>query len=89
MVDSLLCQIYLEAELEQYCLDMDSLFFGVRIDDLRRLAYEIAEANGVQHNFDREKKIAGWIWHFKVQKRRRLQGHKASTSHELRHSFNC
>jgi len=46
---------YLEAELEQYCLDLESCFFGVRIDDLRRLAYEIAEANG----FDREKKIAG------------------------------
>jgi len=60
---------YLEAELEQYCLDMESRFFDVRIDDLRRLAYELAEANGVEHNFDKDKKIAGWKWYYGFMRR--------------------
>ena len=39
----------MENELVPYCLDMERRFFEIKIDDLRRLAYELAEANGIEH----------------------------------------
>ena len=29
---------------------------------LRRLAYDLVEANGTDHKFDKIKKLAGWKW---------------------------
>jgi len=59
----------LEIELVQYCLDMERRFFGIKIDDLRRLAYELAEANGIEHKFDKTKKLAGWKWYYGFMRR--------------------
>ena len=59
----------LENELVQYCLSMERRFFGIKIDELRRLAYDLAEANGIDHNFDKTKMLAGWKWYYGFMKR--------------------
>lgn len=51
-----------EKELASYIKDMESCFVGLTAKDLRRLAYELAEKNKLQHNFCRETKLAGRIW---------------------------
>jgi hypothetical protein len=49
----------LEEELVQHCLELEKRFFGLSIDDLRGLAYELAEANGIEHSFCSVTKKAG------------------------------
>jgi len=49
----------MEEELVAHCLQLEAMYFGLRINDLRRLAFDLAEANGLQHNFNREEKMAG------------------------------
>ena len=51
-----------ELELVDYVKHMASIFYGITKSELRRLAYELAEAKGVQHNFDRNSKVAGMQW---------------------------
>jgi len=48
-----------ERDLVDHCLELESMYFGLRIDDLRRLAFDIAEANGIKHGFNREVQMAG------------------------------
>jgi hypothetical protein len=59
----------LEQELTQHCLDLESRFFGLTIDDLRRLAFELAEANHLEHLFCKETKMAGMKWYRNFMKR--------------------
>jgi len=79
-----------------------TIVLNLETDDLKMLAYEIAEVNDVEAQVWQRQKIAGWkwyygftvlwgsilTWHFKVQKRHQLQGHTALTDHKLRHSSN-
>ena len=51
-----------EAELVKYLVEMESLFYGLSRKDLRRLAFQIAEKNGIPHNFNRDDKAAGIDW---------------------------
>ena len=51
-----------EDELFDYCLKMEERLFGLTCEDLRELAYELAERNGVKHPFNKETKKAGWAW---------------------------
>ncbi|XP_034839890.2 uncharacterized protein [Maniola hyperantus] len=51
-----------ERELASHVKNMESRFFGLTTKDLRRLAYELAEQNNLQHNFCHETKMAGRIW---------------------------
>jgi hypothetical protein len=59
----------LEEELAQHCLELEKRFFGLTIDDLRGLAYEIAEANGIEHSFCSVTKKAGMKWYYNFMKR--------------------
>jgi len=59
----------MEEELVMHCLQLESMYFGLRIDDLRRLAFDLAEANGVHHNFNREEKMAGKKWYYAFMQR--------------------
>ncbi|KAG8235030.1 hypothetical protein J437_LFUL015701 [Ladona fulva] len=36
--------------------------FGLTLFDLRRLAYDLAERNGINHSFNKIKEIAGTDW---------------------------
>jgi hypothetical protein len=41
---------------------LESRFFGMRCTEIRELAYQLAEKNGVEHRFSHEIKMAGWDW---------------------------
>ena len=45
--------VEIEAKLADHCLLSKSMYFGLRIDDLNRLAFEIAEANNIIKNFNK------------------------------------
>lgn len=51
-----------EKELVRHCIFMENRFFGLRIKDLRYLAYEFASRNGIRHSFNKEKGLAGKDW---------------------------
>lgn len=51
----------LEEELVKYCLVMESSFFGLTRRDLRRMAYQLAERNGIKHPFVKNN-MAGRAW---------------------------
>ena len=52
----------MENDLTQHALDLESKLFGLNSVELRKLAFELAEANGVEHNFNRVKRVAGKDW---------------------------
>ncbi|KAL0879294.1 hypothetical protein ABMA27_003073 [Loxostege sticticalis] len=43
--------------------------FGLTINEIRRLAFEIAEIHNIQNNFNKEKRMAGKAWFYKFLKR--------------------
>jgi len=49
----------MENNLAQHALDLESKLFGLNSVELRKLGFQLAEANDVEHNFNREKCIAG------------------------------
>ena len=59
----------LEAELVQHCLQLESMYFGLRVDDLRRLAFDLAEANSLHHSFNQKNRMAGKKWYYSFMKR--------------------
>ncbi|XP_069669360.1 uncharacterized protein [Periplaneta americana] len=52
----------LENMLVKYCLQMDERFFGLRVSDMKRMAFELAIRNGLQHPFSANKGSAGKKW---------------------------
>jgi len=42
-----------EEELVEHCLTLESMYFGLRIDDLRWLAFDVVEANSIEHCFNK------------------------------------
>jgi hypothetical protein len=51
-----------ESDLVRHVLDLETRLFGLSCIELRTLAFDIAEANGVEHNFSRETHRAGKDW---------------------------
>lgn len=51
-----------EQLLVNHLLHLEVRFYGITVADLRSLAYELAEKNGIPNNFNREKKVAGKDW---------------------------
>ena len=37
-------------------------FFGITRRDLRKLAYDVAERNGIAHSFSNKEQLVGWDW---------------------------
>ncbi|XP_050315343.1 uncharacterized protein LOC126749702 [Anthonomus grandis grandis] len=52
----------IENLLVTYCLDMEKQFYGLRASDIRRLAFQLAIQNGLQHPFSMTKSSAGKKW---------------------------
>jgi hypothetical protein len=50
-------------------LQLESMYFGLRVDDLRRLAFDLAEANGIEHYFNKENGMAGKKWYYSFMRR--------------------
>jgi len=51
-----------EKALVDYLLELSNRFFGMTTEQVRRLAFEFAERNGVRHTFDRNLRMAGVDW---------------------------
>lgn len=58
-----------EQELAQHILKLEERLFGLTIRDVRRLAYQLAEKNGIPNNFNKEKGMAGKWWYYQFMKR--------------------
>ena len=52
----------MEMELVKHVKDMDAVLFGFTAVQLRKIAFEFAELNNIEHQFNREKKEAGKQW---------------------------
>lgn len=52
----------LESELVKFCKVMDERFYGLRIKDIRVLAYQLAFRNKIRHPFTVERGMAGKKW---------------------------
>lgn len=52
----------LEQELVSYIKRMESCLFGLSCDDVRKLAFQLAERNNIEHRFNKQNKMAGWDW---------------------------
>ena len=52
----------IEEELVNHIVKLESMFFGMTRRDLMRLAYQLAEKNGIQHHFNENVQSAGKQW---------------------------
>ena len=52
----------MELELVAYTKRMESMLFGFTLSQLKRVAYDYAEASGIQHNLNRRTGEAGKDW---------------------------
>ena len=52
----------IEQQLTEHIMHMEARFYGLNVTDLRKLAYEIAEVNGIETRFNKEQKLAGREW---------------------------
>lgn len=51
-----------EQQLVEYILQMESRFYGINTMEFRKLAFQIAEINGLNTRFNKDKQIAGKEW---------------------------
>lgn len=51
-----------EEVLVQHLLDLEKRFYGITMTDVRKLAFDLAEMNGLQHPFNKSTKLAGKAW---------------------------
>lgn len=53
-----------ENVLAEYIKDMESRLFGLTQQSVRKLAFELADRNGIQHTFNKNTGMAGKITQF-------------------------
>ena len=58
-----------ECELANHVLKLANLFYGMTPYDLRKVAYNYAEANNIPNDFNKQKKLAGKDWYYLFLKR--------------------
>ena len=58
-----------EQELVSHVIKLEEFLFGITPQELRILAFEIAERNQIPHRFSQEKKIAGKKWYYSFMRR--------------------
>lgn len=51
-----------EQELSDHLLQMENRFYGITRNDVKALAFELAEKNNLPHPFNRTKQTAGRDW---------------------------
>lgn len=51
-----------ENELSEHIIQLESRLFPITIKDLRELAFQLAERNNIQNDFDKETGMAGYKW---------------------------
>src|SRR6218665_629432 len=62
----------MENQLKQRVVEMEGIFYGMSTADLRRIAYDFAEINNVNHSFNRRQRMAGKDWMMNFIKRHHL-----------------
>ncbi|KAJ8983067.1 hypothetical protein NQ317_007109 [Molorchus minor] len=58
-----------EQELADHVIKLAKMFHGLNPIQLRKLAYQYAEANNVCHKFNKERKLAGKDWYYNFMER--------------------
>ena len=58
-----------EQELVHYLIVMQKFYQGITPDDLKKLVYQLAERNGIEHPFSKRKESAGKDWMHSFLKR--------------------
>jgi len=43
----------MEKDLASYCTNMQQCLFGLTLTDMRRMAFQVAERNGISHRLDK------------------------------------
>ena len=56
----------MESIIAEHALDMLQLFYGLSLNEIRRLAFEIAERHGLSNPFDETKEMAGRHWLIRI-----------------------
>lgn len=51
-----------EQELVEHVIKLESRLYGISCHDMRSLAFQLAERNGISHPFNRETGLAGTDW---------------------------
>lgn len=62
----------LEKELVEHISQLEGMLFGMTRNDIRRLAFQIAETNNLPHNFNKKEGMAGKDWFTAFMKRHNL-----------------
>jgi hypothetical protein len=62
----------MEIDLKEKALQMEMLFYGLSGFYFRRLSYDFAETNNINHPFDRQKRLAGKDWMISFLRRHHL-----------------
>ena len=57
-----------EEELVRHVKELDDLFFGVTTTDLRKIAYQVARAHGID-KFSETKQAANKTWYYNFMRR--------------------
>lgn len=59
----------MEMDLSKHIINLEKLFYGLSTTDLRRIAFHFAEANQINHPFNKDRKLAGKDWLISFLKR--------------------
>ncbi|XP_023215632.1 uncharacterized protein LOC111618357 isoform X2 [Centruroides sculpturatus] len=59
-------------QLKHHVMTLQKMFYGISTVDFRRLAFQYAKANNLQHPFNEEKKMAGPDWLANFMKKENL-----------------
>lgn len=69
-----------EEEMANQIKYLASIFYGCTNKEVRRMAFQYAEKNGINHNFNTELKLAGRDWLIAFQKRNQISIRKAEAT---------
>jgi hypothetical protein len=59
----------MEEEIAKHILLFEKRMFGLTIDDVRKLAFDVAEKHGLSHQFNKEEKKAAKKWYYNFMAR--------------------
>ena len=68
----------LEEELVVYLLQMEKTFYGLTRNDVRKIAFELAERNNIEHPFTDGMAGRAWFDHFMYRHKNRLSVRKST-----------